>query len=131
MYRCGNFWGRVGLGAIVLSGIEAALWDLRGKMLGKPVHDLLGGRKHEKLLGYATGGHSNYPKNELARKLDYYLSLGSRGFKLGAGSHSEEHGFRIASSPAEAADFEADKMAFVRSGCNRRSDNYAAKVMGA
>src|SRR5512139_1158369 len=31
MYQCGNFWCRVGLGAIVLSGIEAALWDAKGK----------------------------------------------------------------------------------------------------
>src|SRR5687767_6664283 len=32
MYTCGNFWCRVGLGTAVLSGIEAALWDLKGKM---------------------------------------------------------------------------------------------------
>src|SRR5690348_5650906 len=36
MYHCGNFWCRVGLGAIVLAGIEAALWDLKGKVLGQP-----------------------------------------------------------------------------------------------
>ena len=35
MYHCGNFWCRVGLGASVLSGIEAALWDLKGKLEGK------------------------------------------------------------------------------------------------
>ena len=45
MYHCGNFWCRVGLGAIVLTGIEAALWDLKGKLLGQPVHALLGGAK--------------------------------------------------------------------------------------
>lgn len=114
MYRCGNFWCRVGLGAIVLTGIEAALWDLRGKLEGRPVCELLGGPKHERLPGYATSGPSNYPKAELARKLDHYLSLGFRGVKLGAGSYSPTEGFRIASTPAEAADFEADKMAFVR-----------------
>jgi L-alanine-DL-glutamate epimerase-like enolase superfamily enzyme len=42
MYHCGNFWCRVGLGVIVLNGIEAALWDLKGKQLGLPVHALLG-----------------------------------------------------------------------------------------
>jgi galactonate dehydratase len=86
MYHCGNFWCRVGLGAIVMTGIEAALWDLKGKMLGLPVHELLGGRKHDKLLAYATGGPSNYPKAELAKKMDFYLSLGFKGFKLGAGT---------------------------------------------
>src|SRR6186713_3006050 len=37
MYHCGNYWGRVGLGPAVMSGIEAALWDLRGKSEGVPV----------------------------------------------------------------------------------------------
>src|SRR6187551_2813048 len=49
MYHCGNFWCRVGLGTIVLNGIEAALWDLKGKLLNQPVHALLGGAKHKQL----------------------------------------------------------------------------------
>ena len=61
-YHCGNFWCRVGLGASVLNGVEAALWDLKGKLDGVPVYRLLGGRKHDRLLAYATGGPSNYPK---------------------------------------------------------------------
>jgi L-alanine-DL-glutamate epimerase-like enolase superfamily enzyme len=36
MYQCGNFWCRVGLGTIVINGIEAALWDLKGKLEDKP-----------------------------------------------------------------------------------------------
>jgi L-alanine-DL-glutamate epimerase-like enolase superfamily enzyme len=115
MYSCGNFWCRVGLGVIVMNGIEAALWDLKGKALGKPVYELLGGLKHERLPGYATGGPSNYPKAHLAEKIDFYLSLGFTGFKIGAGSFSEENGWYTPSTPQEAADFEGDKLAFVRS----------------
>ncbi len=114
MYRCGKFWCRVGLGTSVLNGIDAALWDLKGKMLGLPVYQLLGGLQHEKLLGYATGGPSNYPKDRLARKIDYYRSLGFHGMKFGAGAYSPETGWILASDAAEAADFEADKMEFVR-----------------
>ncbi|NUQ64504.1 MAG: mandelate racemase/muconate lactonizing enzyme family protein [Pirellulales bacterium] len=113
MYHCGNFWCRVGLGTAVLSGIEAALWDLKGKQSGLPVCELLGGRKHERLLCYATGGPSNYPKDRLAAKIDFYLGLGFKAFKLGAGSYSRE-GSYTPSAPAEAADFEADKLEFVR-----------------
>lgn len=115
MYQCGNFWCRVGLGAAVLSGIEAALWDLKGKLAGLPVCALLGGAKHDKLPCYATGGPSNYPKAELKRKLDHYMSLGFRGVKLGAGSFSIKDGWRMPETPAAVADFEADKLAFVRS----------------
>jgi len=36
----------------VLSGIEAACWDIVGKAHGKPVYELLGGRVHERLRSY-------------------------------------------------------------------------------
>lgn len=114
MYHCGNFWCRVGLGAIVLTGIEAALWDLKGKLLDQPVHALLGGARFDKLPCYATGGPSNYPKERLARKIDRYFSLGFRGIKVGAGSLSPNRGWYMPQAPAEAADFEADKAAFMR-----------------
>ena len=114
MYRCENFWCRVGLGVSVINGIEAALWDLKGKLLGVPAYELLGGCKHARLPCYATGGPSNYPKDKLAAKIDYYLGLGFRGFKLGAGSFTGDGTYYVANTPAEAADFEADKLAFVR-----------------
>ena len=113
MYHCENFWGRVGLGPIVLSGIEAALWDLKGKILGLPVYELLGGRKHDSLDCYASGGPSNYPKEKLAAKIDYYLSLGFLAFKVGVGTYPEEQW--DVSGPNQAADFEADKLEFIRS----------------
>jgi L-alanine-DL-glutamate epimerase-like enolase superfamily enzyme len=70
MYRCENFWCRVGLGAIVLTALEAALWDIAGKALNQPLHELRnGGTKHAKLPCYATGGPSNYPKSRLAEKI--------------------------------------------------------------
>ncbi len=113
MYHCGNFWCRVGVGAVVINGIEAALWDLKGKLLDQPVHALLGGAKYDRLPCYATGGPSNYPKNTLARKVDHYFSLGFRGIKVGAGSLSPD-GWYMPKTPAEAAEFEGDKAAFMR-----------------
>jgi L-alanine-DL-glutamate epimerase-like enolase superfamily enzyme len=114
MYHCGNFWCRVGLGTIVLNGVEAALWDLKGKLLGQPVHALLGGAKFDRLPAYATGGPSNYPKEKLAQKMDHYFSLGFRGLKVGAGSFTAGKGWYMPMDPKEAADFEADKVAFMR-----------------
>jgi galactonate dehydratase len=114
MYLCGNYWCRVGLGPAVLNGIDAALWDLKGKLLGLPVCELLGGCKHERLPCYASGGPSNYPRDHLASKLDFYRGLGFKAIKLGAGWYTKESGFHLPTSPAEAADFEADKLTFVR-----------------
>jgi len=130
MYHCGNFWCRVGLGTTVLAGIEAALWDLKGKALGKPVYKLLGekwrndfsktqhGRavysEHNKIPCYATGGPSNYPISRLADKIDFYRSLGFHGVKVGAGAYYKDKGSEISNDPAEAADFEASKAAYIR-----------------
>lgn len=114
MYHCGNFWGRVGLGPAVLAGIDAALWDLKGKAEQRPVVELLGGCQHESLLAYATGGPSNYPLEELERKVDFYRSLGFRAVKLGAGEYWADRGFVACTDPAEAADVEARKLEFLR-----------------
>jgi len=123
MYHSANFWARVGLGTIVLNGIEAALWDLKGKMYNVPVYELLGGRKHESLPAYATGGPSNYPLEKLAAKVDFYRSLGFRGFKVAAGSlevkaDGSVEGY-IPMRPAEAAEFEGRKVEYLRNHVGR------------
>jgi L-alanine-DL-glutamate epimerase-like enolase superfamily enzyme len=114
MYHCGNFWCRVGVGATVLGGIEAALWDLKGKLEGVPAYELLGGRKHDRLQAYATGGPSNYPEEKLARKIDYYCSLGFTAFKVATGRFTNA-GVAVDQEPEQAAAFEASKLEFIRS----------------
>ena len=60
--------GVVGAGA--MSGIDMALWDIKGKALQTPVWNLLGGKVRERIRVY---GHANTP--EVA------LSLKARGIK--------------------------------------------------
>jgi galactonate dehydratase len=50
MYRAYHFRGAVIMGA--LSAIDIALWDLAGKRLGVPVHELLGGAARERVRVY-------------------------------------------------------------------------------
>jgi galactonate dehydratase len=115
MFLCENFWGRVGFGPAVLSGIEAALWDLKGKLLGLPVHELLGGRCHERLPAYATGGPSNWPPDKLKAKVDFYLELGFRAFKVGAGYYDSETGSAVpAPSTSAVVAQEASKARLLR-----------------
>jgi L-alanine-DL-glutamate epimerase-like enolase superfamily enzyme len=114
MYRSGNYWCRVGLGVAVINALEAALWDARGKMHGVPVYQLLGGRKHDRLPCYASGGPSNYPLDQLAAKLDFYLQLGFHGIKLGTGSFSQGTRWSSSTFADQAAEFEGSKMAFAR-----------------
>jgi L-alanine-DL-glutamate epimerase-like enolase superfamily enzyme len=46
MHLACHYWGRSGLSQSVIGGIEMVLWDLLGKVLGSPVHSLLGGAVH-------------------------------------------------------------------------------------
>jgi galactonate dehydratase len=53
IYRHGFYRGGPILTA-VLSGIDMALWDIKGKALGLPVHELLGGPTRQKIRVYGT-----------------------------------------------------------------------------
>ena len=44
-----------------ISGVELALWDLKGKALGTPIYNLLGGRYRERIRVYADCGHGAQP----------------------------------------------------------------------
>jgi L-alanine-DL-glutamate epimerase-like enolase superfamily enzyme len=52
-YFHGSFGTNWGLTSMAISGIEMALWDLKGKALGAPVYDLLGGAFRDRLRLYA------------------------------------------------------------------------------
>ena len=49
--------GRISSTAI--SGIDIALWDIKGKFLQKPIYTLLGGSLREKIMVYANGWYTN------------------------------------------------------------------------
>jgi galactonate dehydratase len=113
MNTCGTFWARVGLGSIVMCGIEAALWDLKGKLEGKPVYELLGGRKHDALAAYATGGPSNFPLEKLVQKANHYQRHGFKAAKFGCGyfENGKRGGY---TDPQQAADLEVSKLKALR-----------------
>jgi len=50
----GYHFGRGPFVQAALTGVEVALWDLRGKLLGEPVHELLGGRSRDSVTPYAS-----------------------------------------------------------------------------
>jgi L-rhamnonate dehydratase len=56
MYRATMAFGRKGLAVMTLSGLDLALWDLLGKLEHKPVYELLGGLRHERIPAYASIG---------------------------------------------------------------------------
>ena len=79
-----SFWAKGG-GAIVFAGISAieqALWDIKGKSLGVPVYELLGGRMRDTVPVYANGwyGAASTPA-ELAKAAERPLRDGYKALK--------------------------------------------------
>lgn len=54
MHEASEVYGRRGVALHAMSGIDIALWDLRGKAEGRALCDLLGGRQHAQLDTYAS-----------------------------------------------------------------------------
>ncbi len=75
LYRAVYFRGSVIMSAI--SAIDIALWDIKGKALGVPVYQLLGGRTRDKVRVYASVMR---PSKTLAEMADEYKKLQDMGF---------------------------------------------------
>lgn len=69
-----------------LSGIDIALWDIKGKALGVPIYQLLGGPTRDRVKVYARGGS---PEQLLENKRKGFIA-----FKTGVGKVSHPKGPR-------------------------------------
>ncbi len=58
LYAGFNSLGSHGFVSALISGVDIALWDIRGKSLGLPIYELLGGRFHDRLILYSNGWFS-------------------------------------------------------------------------
>ena len=75
--------GRRGLTISAMSGIDTALWDIKGKTLGAPVVELLGGSCRDKMPAYASGGWAKV--DAIGEQLLGYTSKGFSGVKMRVG----------------------------------------------
>ena len=71
MVRMSALYGSGGIPSYAISAVDLALWDLKGKLLGRPVYELLGGPSKDRIRCYATGFD-----------VDWYLELGFQAIKL-------------------------------------------------
>ena len=103
MYRSVIYVGRRGIAIHAISGIDIALWDLKGKALGKPVCELLGTPVRDRVRAYASMLMPDTPEETAAR----VTALRDQGFtavKLGWGplGRDAEHDVKLAAAAKEA-----------------------------
>jgi L-rhamnonate dehydratase len=104
LYRGLIYIGRRGIALHALSGIDIALWDIAGKAAGKPVHELLGGAKREKVRAYASMLMPD-TTTETAERVAKLREDGFTAVKLGWGvlGRDADHDIALAAAAKEAA----------------------------
>jgi L-alanine-DL-glutamate epimerase-like enolase superfamily enzyme len=83
MVRAVRNAGRPGIASMAVSAVDTALWDLRARVLGMPLHRLLGGRSDVPL--YGSGGFTTYDDRQLEQQLHDWLEQGLRAVKIKIG----------------------------------------------
>lgn len=84
MHRRVNEREQTGVASCALSGVDIALWDLRGKLLGQPVWRLLGGYSAS-VPTYVTFGLPEYDRDQLVEAARLAIGLGFGGLKMVVG----------------------------------------------
>ncbi|HIV15415.1 MAG TPA: starvation-sensing protein RspA [Candidatus Avisuccinivibrio pullicola] len=97
------YWRNGGVENNAISGIDLALWDIKGKMADMPVYDLLGGavRKAVPVYRHVDGASVE----EIVDQVQYYQSLGVRHLRVQSGGYGGGLDMRApASAPRGALD---------------------------
>jgi len=82
MYDLTSYYGRRGAVIHAISAVDIALWDIRGKVLGKPLSELLGNKRRERILAYGTVYPLGNTPDEVRRMIDRGLKLGLKAIKI-------------------------------------------------
>lgn len=79
---------RRGQAHMAVSAIDIAMWDVFGRIVGKPIHALLGGALRDKVMAYASGpllpsGDDRYAG--FSEEVSRYAQMGFRAVKIRIG----------------------------------------------
>jgi mannonate dehydratase len=79
----GAYWRRGPVTMSAIAAIDTALWDIKGKVAGLPVYQLLGGRSRD---GVTVYGHANAETvDEVLGEISAYLEMGYRAVRVQTG----------------------------------------------
>jgi L-alanine-DL-glutamate epimerase-like enolase superfamily enzyme len=86
--------GRPGIASMAISAVDAALWDLKARLLDVPLMTLLGAVR-DRISVYGSGGFTSYPPDRLAAQLANWVDAGITRVKIKVGSHPDRDQERV------------------------------------
>jgi L-alanine-DL-glutamate epimerase-like enolase superfamily enzyme len=81
--------GRPGVGAMAVSAVDVALWDLKARLLGVPLGNALP-RFHAAVPVYGSGGFTSYSDEQLADQLGGWAQMGIPRVKMKVGREPDK-----------------------------------------
>jgi L-alanine-DL-glutamate epimerase-like enolase superfamily enzyme len=81
--------GRPGVAAMAISAVDNALWDLKARLLGISLLDLLGAAR-DRIPVYGSGGFTSYTNEQLQAQLGGWAAHGFTMVKMKIGRRSED-----------------------------------------
>ena len=82
MYQGTIYYGRRAVAINAMSGVDIALWDLKGKTENKPISEVLGGIYRDKIPVYASLYPIGQTPDEIARNAEHAVQRGFHAVKL-------------------------------------------------
>ena len=95
--------GRPGIGFCALSAVDLALWDLKARLLGVPLVDLLG-RAREEAPVYGSGGFTSYSLDRIREQLGGWVEQGIPRVKIKVSREPERDPERLDAARAAIGD---------------------------
>jgi L-rhamnonate dehydratase len=116
MYRRTMYFGRKAVGITAMAAVDVALWDLKGKAFGQPIHRLLGGKQHDRIRGYASilFGRDGTETRDIARK---WVAAGYSAVKFGWEPMGQSEKLDIELVRGAREGLGKDTMLFIDAGC--------------
>ncbi len=111
MYRDVLYYGRRGVAIHAISGIDIALWDIKGKALGKPICELIGTPSRDRVRAYASRLMPD-TESEVEEAVVELREQGFTAVKLGWGplGNDPDHDIRLARAARRAGGAAVDIM---------------------
>ena len=95
MWHAVRNFGQAGVVSMAISAVDIALWDLKARVLGKPLIDVLDA-VHDSTPIYGSGGFCNYTDDQLSGQLSRWVEAGIPRVKMKVGRDPRRDHERLA-----------------------------------